>query len=132
MALVGPNGSGKTTLLETMLDRREHDGGSVRLGHGVEAAYFSQQDVNTILGVTEPREPATSSAPGAVDPATAQAERADRIARSMAALVAAGADPDDVRSLAAQTWHAGWVTGWDQRGAPGAGFSRNPYDAEQS
>jgi ATP-binding cassette, subfamily F, member 3 len=45
VALVGPNGSGKTTLLETMLARRAHDGGSVRLGHGVETAYFSQQDV---------------------------------------------------------------------------------------
>src|SRR6185437_2621455 len=45
VALVGPNGSGKTTLLETILGRREADGGSVRLGHGVEAAYFSQQEV---------------------------------------------------------------------------------------
>ncbi len=44
-ALVGPNGSGKTTLLETMLGRHEHNGGRVRLGHGVEVAYFSQQDV---------------------------------------------------------------------------------------
>jgi ATP-binding cassette subfamily F protein 3 len=45
VGLVGPNGSGKTTLLETMLDRREASGGSVRLGHGVEAAYFSQQEL---------------------------------------------------------------------------------------
>jgi ATP-binding cassette subfamily F protein 3 len=45
VALVGPNGSGKTTLLETMLDRREPAGGKVRLGHGVEAAYFSQQEL---------------------------------------------------------------------------------------
>jgi ATP-binding cassette subfamily F protein 3 len=45
VALIGPNGSGKTTLLETMLGRRGHDRGSVRLGHGVEVAYFSQQDV---------------------------------------------------------------------------------------
>jgi ATP-binding cassette subfamily F protein 3 len=45
VALVGPNGSGKTTLLETILGRREADGGSVRLGHGVEAAYFSQQEM---------------------------------------------------------------------------------------
>jgi ATP-binding cassette subfamily F protein 3 len=45
VALVGPNGSGKTTLLETMLERREAQGGSVRLGHGVEAAYFSQQEM---------------------------------------------------------------------------------------
>ena len=41
VALVGPNGSGKTTLLETML--AEPPG--VRLGHGVQVAYFSQQAV---------------------------------------------------------------------------------------
>jgi ATP-binding cassette subfamily F protein 3 len=45
VALVGPNGSGKTTLLETMLERRGSEEGSVRLGHGVEAAYFSQQEM---------------------------------------------------------------------------------------
>jgi len=45
VGLVGPNGSGKTTLLETILDRREAVAGSVRLGHGVEAAYFSQHEV---------------------------------------------------------------------------------------
>jgi ATP-binding cassette, subfamily F, member 3 len=45
VALVGPNGSGKTTLLETMLEKREPQGGSVRLGHGVEPAYFSQQEM---------------------------------------------------------------------------------------
>jgi ATP-binding cassette, subfamily F, member 3 len=45
VALVGPNGSGKTTLLETVLGNREAAGGSVRLGHGVEAAYFSQQEI---------------------------------------------------------------------------------------
>src|SRR5262249_13748769 len=31
--------------LETMLEKRERQGGSVRLGHGVEAAYFSQQEM---------------------------------------------------------------------------------------
>jgi ATP-binding cassette subfamily F protein 3 len=45
VGLVGPNGSGKTTLLETILDRREPESGTVRLGYGVEAAYFSQHEV---------------------------------------------------------------------------------------
>src|SRR5215208_4985399 len=45
VALVGPNGSGKTTLLETMLEKREPQGGTVRLGHGVVPAYFSQQEL---------------------------------------------------------------------------------------
>ncbi|MDQ3777647.1 MAG: ABC-F family ATP-binding cassette domain-containing protein, partial [Actinomycetota bacterium] len=45
VALVGPNGSGKTTLLETILGRREPAGGRIRLGHGVEPAYFSQHEL---------------------------------------------------------------------------------------
>jgi ATP-binding cassette subfamily F protein 3 len=45
VGLVGPNGSGKTTLLETMLGAREAAAGSVRLGHGVDPAYFSQHEV---------------------------------------------------------------------------------------
>jgi ATP-binding cassette, subfamily F, member 3 len=44
VALIGPNGSGKTTLLETALDRREPVSGSLRLGHGVVPAYFSQHE----------------------------------------------------------------------------------------
>ena len=45
VALVGPNGSGKTTLLETILDRHQPSAGTVRLGYGVEVAYFSQHEV---------------------------------------------------------------------------------------
>jgi ATP-binding cassette subfamily F protein 3 len=45
VGLVGPNGSGKTTLLETILGARELVGGTVRMGYGVEAAYFSQHEV---------------------------------------------------------------------------------------
>ncbi len=45
IALVGPNGSGKTTLLETLVGNRTPDAGMIRFGHGVEAAYFSQHDV---------------------------------------------------------------------------------------
>ncbi len=45
IALVGPNGSGKTTLLETLVGHRAPAGGQIRLGHGVEPAYFSQHDV---------------------------------------------------------------------------------------
>jgi ATP-binding cassette subfamily F protein 3 len=45
VGLVGPNGSGKTTLLETILGAREPVDGTVRMGYGVEAAYFSQHEV---------------------------------------------------------------------------------------
>jgi len=44
VSLVGPNGAGKTTLLETILGRRSPEAGSVKLGFGVEVAYFSQHE----------------------------------------------------------------------------------------
>ncbi len=40
VALVGPNGSGKTTLLQKIVAGRD-----VRIGHGVEVGYFSQQEL---------------------------------------------------------------------------------------
>jgi ATP-binding cassette subfamily F protein 3 len=45
VALVAPNGAGKTTLLETILGRRQPDGGRISIGHGVEIAYFSQHEI---------------------------------------------------------------------------------------
>jgi ATP-binding cassette subfamily F protein 3 len=45
VGLIGPNGSGKTTLLETILGSREPERGRARTGHGVQPAYFSQQEV---------------------------------------------------------------------------------------
>ena len=45
VGLVGANGSGKTTTLETVLGLRDQVDGSVRLGHGVIPAYFSQHEV---------------------------------------------------------------------------------------
>jgi ATP-binding cassette subfamily F protein 3 len=45
VALVGPNGSGKTTLLETILGRRDPDAGRIATGYGVQAAYFSQHEI---------------------------------------------------------------------------------------
>ena len=58
VGLVGPNGSGKTTLLETLLGRKEPVAGKLRLGHGVEAAYFSQHEIEldesrSVLSVTQ-------------------------------------------------------------------------------
>jgi len=42
VGVVGPNGSGKTTLLELLLQRREPDSGSVRLGAQLAIAYVDQ------------------------------------------------------------------------------------------
>ena len=44
VAIVGPNGSGKTTLLRAVLDENEPLAGTIRIGHGVVPAYFSQHD----------------------------------------------------------------------------------------
>ena len=42
VGLVGPNGSGKTTLLRLLLGELAPDAGTIRLGTGLEIAYFDQ------------------------------------------------------------------------------------------
>jgi ATP-binding cassette subfamily F protein uup len=42
VGIIGPNGSGKTTLLRLLLGELAPDAGTVRLGTGLEVAYFDQ------------------------------------------------------------------------------------------
>jgi ABC transport system ATP-binding/permease protein len=42
IGLIGPNGSGKTTLIRLLLGELEPDAGTIRLGTGLEIAYFDQ------------------------------------------------------------------------------------------
>jgi ATP-binding cassette subfamily F protein uup len=42
VGLIGPNGSGKTTLLRLLLGELAPDAGAIRLGTGLEVAYFDQ------------------------------------------------------------------------------------------
>jgi ATP-binding cassette subfamily F protein uup len=42
VGLIGPNGSGKTTLLRLLLGELTPDAGTIRLGTGLEIAYFDQ------------------------------------------------------------------------------------------
>lgn len=48
VGIIGPNGVGKTTLVNLLLGELEPDAGSVKLGTGIQVAYFDQlkQDIN--------------------------------------------------------------------------------------
>jgi ATP-binding cassette, subfamily F, member 3 len=57
VGLVGPNGAGKTTLLAAILAAHPLEHGTIRLGHGVVPAYFSQHTLElpssgTVLDAT--------------------------------------------------------------------------------
>ena len=43
IGVIGPNGSGKTTLLETLLGRRDADGGVVKWGANLKVGYYDQK-----------------------------------------------------------------------------------------
>jgi ATP-binding cassette subfamily F protein uup len=43
IGVIGPNGSGKTTLLKQLLGQLAPDSGTVKLGTGLQVAYFDQQ-----------------------------------------------------------------------------------------
>ena len=62
IGLIGPNGSGKSTLLKLLLEKLEPDAGEIRLGTGLEVAYFDQHravlrdDWNAAENVAEGRD----------------------------------------------------------------------------
>src|SRR5439155_12474620 len=67
VSLVGPNGAGKTTLIETLVHRRELDGGRLRTGHNVKVGFLSQHsdelNASTARTVLEATQSATGLTP---------------------------------------------------------------------
>ena len=55
IGLIGPNGAGKTTLLKMLIGETKPDKGRVKIGFGVELAYFDQkrEQLNPILSLWE-------------------------------------------------------------------------------
>jgi len=53
IGIIGVNGAGKTTLLRMMAGELPHDGGTIKIGSGVEVGYYAQHHADTLdLGAT--------------------------------------------------------------------------------
>jgi len=48
IGIIGVNGAGKTTLLRMIAGEIPHDGGTIKLGSGVEVAYYAQHHAETL------------------------------------------------------------------------------------
>ena len=48
IGIIGVNGAGKTTLLRMMAGELPHDGGTIKLGNGVELGYYAQHHADTL------------------------------------------------------------------------------------
>lgn len=48
IGIIGVNGAGKTTLLRMIADELPHDGGTIKMGNGVEVGYYAQHHADTL------------------------------------------------------------------------------------
>jgi ATP-binding cassette, subfamily F, member 3 len=48
IGIIGVNGAGKTTLLRMIADEIPHDGGTIKMGNGVEVGYYAQHHADTL------------------------------------------------------------------------------------
>jgi len=48
IGIIGVNGAGKTTLLRMIAGELPHDGGTIKLGNGVEVGYYAQHHADTL------------------------------------------------------------------------------------
>ena len=48
IGIIGVNGAGKTTLLRMLAGELPHDGGTIRIGNGVEVGYYAQHHADTL------------------------------------------------------------------------------------